>query len=84
MRFARNLCGTLGKEPSIERSPGFPARRLLGVQFGILQILLEHIFGQAQIPVLVILELVADVDQVMSRICVDIVGFLFRCTLLIL
>ena len=42
---------------------------------GILQIFVGHIFGQAQIPVPVILQLGADIDQVMSRICIDIIGF---------
>jgi hypothetical protein len=60
---------------SIEGSPDVPARRVLSVQFGVLQIFLGDVLGQAQVPVLVILELVADIDQVMSRICVDIIGF---------
>ena len=62
---------------SIERSPGVPARGVLSVQFGVLQIFFGHVLGQAQVPVLVILELVANIDQVMSRICVDIIGFPF-------
>src|SRR6266481_1569660 len=60
---------------SVEGPPHFPAHRRLSVQSRVLKIFLGQIFGQAQIPVLIILELVTNIDLVVRRICVDVIGF---------
>src|SRR5208337_2994436 len=56
-------------------SPDFPARRRPVALFGVLKIFLGQVLLQAQVPIFIVLELVANKDLVVSRVCVHVIGF---------
>jgi hypothetical protein len=47
---------------ALERSPHFPAHFVFGIQSGVLKIFRGQIFGQAQVPVLIILKQATNID----------------------